>query len=59
MRLMMTNQLVENLPRSLNDASLLLSRLESIEICLLEQTSRGLFKYADQTNIESNWNIDR
>jgi len=50
------NQLVENLPTALkierSDASLLLSHLESIEIRLVEKTSRGLFKYADQPNIE-------
>ncbi|CAF1046378.1 unnamed protein product [Rotaria sordida] len=50
------NQLVENLPATLkierSDASLLLSHLESIEIHLVEQTSRGLFKYVDQPNIE-------
>ncbi|CAF0873091.1 unnamed protein product [Rotaria sordida] len=50
------NQLVENLPAALkierSDASLLLSHLESIEIHLVEQTSRGLFKYVDQPNIE-------
>jgi hypothetical protein len=50
------NQLVENLPTTLkierSNASLLLSHLESIEIRLVEQTSRGLFKYVDQPNIE-------
>lgn len=50
------NQLVENLPQALkiekSDASLLLSHLESIEVRIVEKTSRGLFKYADQPNIE-------
>ncbi|CAF3133112.1 unnamed protein product [Rotaria sp. Silwood2] len=50
------NQLVEHLPATLkigrSDASLLLSHLESIEIRLVQQTSRGLFKYVDQPSIE-------
>ncbi|CAF3217072.1 unnamed protein product [Rotaria sp. Silwood2] len=50
------NQLVEHLPATLkierSDASLLLSHLKSIEIRLVEQTSRGLFKYIDQPSIE-------
>ncbi|CAF1503278.1 unnamed protein product [Rotaria sp. Silwood1] len=50
------HQLVENLPATLkierSDASLLLSHLESIEIRLVEQTSRGLFKYIEQPSIE-------
>lgn len=50
------NELVANLPASLklekSDASLLLSLLKSIEIGIVEKTSRGLFKYCDQPNIE-------
>ena len=48
--------IVENLPITLkierSDALLLLSYLRSIKICLVEKTSRGLFKYAEQPRIE-------
>lgn len=50
------SQIVENLPITLkierSDAALLLSHLKSIKICLVEKTSRGLFKYAEQPKIE-------
>ncbi|CAF1246693.1 unnamed protein product [Rotaria sp. Silwood1] len=49
------NELVENLPLSLklqqSDATSLISYLRSIEVRLVEQTSRGLFKYVDQPKI--------
>lgn len=50
------NQLVENLPSTLkverSDVSILLSHLKSTKICLVEKTSRGLIKYAEQPRIE-------
>ncbi|CAF3809871.1 unnamed protein product [Rotaria socialis] len=50
------NQLFENVPVAFkmerSDISLLLSHLGSIEIRLVEKTSRGLIKYADQPNIK-------
>ncbi|CAF0806827.1 unnamed protein product [Rotaria sordida] len=49
------NKLFDNLPLSLRifkfDIKLILSYLDSIEIRLVEQTSRGLFKYIDQPKI--------
>ncbi|CAF0804403.1 unnamed protein product [Rotaria sordida] len=49
------NELVENLPLSLklqqSDTTCLISYFRSIEIRLVEQTSRGLFKYVDQPKI--------
>ncbi|CAF4052991.1 unnamed protein product [Rotaria sp. Silwood1] len=60
------NELFDNLPLSLKickfDIKLILSYLDSIEIRLVEQTSRGLFKYIDQPKIsialKKTWNIN-
>ncbi|CAF2515191.1 unnamed protein product [Rotaria sp. Silwood2] len=49
------NEMIENLPLSLklqqSDAKCLISYFRSIEIRLVEQTSRGLFKYVDEPKI--------
>ncbi|CAF4085434.1 unnamed protein product [Adineta steineri] len=51
------DELIQNVLLSLkiskSDIKLILSYFKSIEIRLVEQTSRGLFKYQDQINISS------
>ncbi|CAF1131619.1 unnamed protein product [Didymodactylos carnosus] len=54
------DELIKNLPLLLkttkSDATFIISYFQSIEIRLIEQTSRGIFKYVDQQNISKTLN---